>query len=142
MPFRNQRYAVFGCTPCSSVHSLKFTYTPLLLPQPAVVGTLGRIRTAGLDIRIVALCSAELRGQVIDTCERRDSNPLSVRNRVTAGPNSPTLARSRDVLIGCLTGVEPVPPESQSGALPLSYSHHGECSYVPAEGLEPPIVGV
>jgi hypothetical protein len=39
VPSRNQRYAVFGCTPCSSAHSLKFTYTPLLLPQPAAVGT-------------------------------------------------------------------------------------------------------
>ena len=63
--------------------------------------------------------------------------PSAKRNRVTAGPNSPTLARSRVLASGCLTGFEPVLPESQSGALPLSYSHHRYFRAYPRRDLNP-----
>ena len=98
------------------------------------VRTLGRIRTAGLNVRNVALCSAELRGSV----RAEGFEPPQRRNRVTAGPNSPTLARSRGVPDRIRTGASRVTvgrsaAELQPPSLP---------SCVPAEGLEPPAVGV
>jgi hypothetical protein len=52
---------------------------------------------------------------------------------------APTLPRwrARAMQFGCLTGFEPVLPESQSGALPLSYSHHRYFRAYPRRDLNP-----
>ena len=112
----------------------------LSLPRTLVakrqVRTLGRIRTAGLNVRNVALCSAELRGWV-----RVRAEGFEPPQRRAAGLQpAPTLLRWRARLFlasGCLTGFEPVLPESQSGALPLSYSHHRYSRAYPRRDLNP-----
>ena len=103
--------------------------------------TLGRIRTAGLNVRNVALCSAELRGSGYE-CERRDSNPLS---EAQPGYSRPQLS-----YVGALarSGVR-VPDRIRTGASRVTVGRSTAelqppslLCCVPAEGLEPPTVGV